>query len=326
MQALIQQISATEFVPPPNAPYSLYFGGGTPSLLSTQQIQQLVGLVTAKIGFPPIEVTLECNPNLTHDQMVRLQDAGINRISVGIQTTNVDLLRRIDRCCESKNIDEVLLTAQGRGMNVSVDFITGIPGANTDQTIRDISYYTFVDHISLYVLTLSETHQLSLSIDEDFQVECFNRAAEYLQQNGFTWYEISNFAKAGKESFHNSLYWRAATIYAFGPGACGKGAKTRYRNQANLSGYIAANGLLPLDIDEFLSPVDIRYEALILPLRTSTGITPVEIAQQPVATQNQIAALLTQGVLLRQSDDSVIIAPQYWLLYNEIIYRLTDNR
>lgn len=223
---------------------TLYFGGGTPSLLSVEDVSKIISCFNFSEN---AEVTIEVNPNkLKFEYLSELRRLGINRLSIGAQTFNEQILREIGRL---HSVDDIFLSvknARKSGFkNISLDLIYGLP----NQSLADFGISLKkvieigVEHISLYGLKIEEDTYFYKNPpqklpDEDMQADMYLLAKNVLSEAGFSRYEISNFAKKGFESRHNLNYWNANTYYGFGCGAHGYENNIRYENEENLENYI----------------------------------------------------------------------------------------
>ena len=198
---------------------TLYFGGGTPSLMSLNFFNRfLVNLNKRMIDIKNIEeITIEANPEtLSKDYLKGLKDLGINRVSIGVQSTDVNILKKLDRVHDVKKAYEAVECALNIFDNVSVDFIIGIKGQE-DKTIQEIFDFPFlkdIKHISVYMLEGEKNK--SIKCDDDKAAEMYKQTVSFLESKGFEQYEISNFAKKGYESLHNSLYWKGNNYLGIG--------------------------------------------------------------------------------------------------------------
>lgn len=223
---------------------TLYFGGGTPSILTINEIDNIIKLFNISEF---AETTIELNPeNITYDYLKGLKDTGINRLSFGCQTFNYNILGIIGRRHCAKDVKNALLNAQKAGFkNISLDFIYGLPKQNIDDFSKDLyqAVELGVKHISLYGLKIDEgcyfynNYPENLP-DEDVQADMYIKAVEVMENNGFEHYEISNFAQKGFESRHNLNYWDNNTYYGFGISAHGYIDGIRYSNSNNIKEYI----------------------------------------------------------------------------------------
>lgn len=200
---------------------TLYLGGGTPSLLPPHEILSLKNHLQQYFDFSGLEeFTLECNPGtVTQESLVELQKIGVNRLSIGVQTFQAEILKRLGRKHSVDETLEILNIARSSGINFTLDLMYALPGQSLSLFQGDIQTALSFDppHISLYYLTLPQHHALNINRpDEDTQIEMFETLEKDLLEKGIHRYEISNFSKPGYESRHNSLYWSDAEYIGFG--------------------------------------------------------------------------------------------------------------
>ena len=252
---------------------TIYIGGGTPSILSVNFLEQLL-LNLNKILDNDAEFTIECNPeSLTENKLKIFKKYGVNRISIGLQTFNKNLLKILDRDFEIDYFDLIKLVKKYI-KNINVDFIYGLPNQTLEILKEDLDNFIKLDinHVSLYSLQLEENTLFYNSgikeIDSDESAKMYNFILDFLRKHGFNRYEVSNFAKKGNESKHNLTYWRNEKYYGIGVGASGYINNIRYRNLGNLSKYI--KGLREKD-EEILNLDDERKYFLITNLRLEEG-------------------------------------------------------
>ncbi len=242
---------------------TVFVGGGTPSLLAPAE---LAGILDALRGRFPLEagaeVTVECNPeSVSRERLAGYRAAGVTRISLGVQSLEDRVLPTLDRLHTAADARRAFDDARAAGFdNVSVDLIYGLPGtdgAGWEQTVAGVLDWA-PDHLSAYALSLDEGSLWSAAA----------RAA------GYEHYEISNYARPGRRSAHNQLYWRAEEYLAFGPGACGFLGEVRYGNEKPLDRYCGTleAGRLPVATHETLTPRQRLAERLFLGLRTADGV------------------------------------------------------
>lgn len=223
LSLLEQEICQRSFLFKPNVALStLYFGGGTPSLLAPSEIVSIIRAIE-KQGFyldSNYEMTIEINPaTIDHDKLKGFLDSGINRFSVGAQTFNDSLLKSVGRLHDSIQTQETLNLLSSRGVDYSFDLLFALPGQTVESLTRDIDLALGFrpGHISPYCLTVPEGHPLNQNRPtEDVQLVMFDLIRERLVAAGYVQYEISNFALPGKESRHNSLYWNDDPYWGVG--------------------------------------------------------------------------------------------------------------
>lgn len=260
---------------------TLYFGGGTPSLLEISQISTVLSQFNLENG---AEITIEVNPDsVDFNYLKQFRALGVNRLSIGSQTFNDEILKQIGRKHSSEQIKNAVKWAKKADFdNISLDFIYGLPNQDVNDFISDLKDAVALDvqHISLYGLKVEEgcyfyTNEPQNIADLDTQADMYLRAVEYLTQNGFEHYEISNFSKKNFESRHNMNYWSNNTYYGFGCAASGYVNDIRYTNESKLDKYIK-NSLMK-EIEQKLTGQEMLEEAIFLGFRKTAGINLNEI-------------------------------------------------
>lgn len=255
---------------------TLYFGGGTPSLLTPKEFSSLITLFNTN-NFT--EITAELNPeNLTYEYLKELKDTGINRISLGCQTFDDDILKLIGRRHNSTQVKDSVYNAQKAGYkNISLDFIYGLPSQTREVFISDLktAINLGIQHISLYGLKIDEgciffNNMPDNLPNDDVQADMYLDAIKILTRAGYEHYEISNFSKPEYNSRHNLNYWDNNSYYGFGTAAHGYKNNIRYSNPDTLFDYIKN----PLKHKEeiFLTKQNRLEEEIFLGFRKMTGI------------------------------------------------------
>ena len=282
---------------------SLFFGGGTPSLLDADAMAGLLDLTRTRLSVAAdAEVTVECNPeSVTRDKLAAYRMAGVNRLSLGVQSLDDGILTRIGRLHDRHGARTAFEAARQAGYdNVSVDLMYGLPGLDVGAWTRAVE--TVLDwqpeHLSAYGLTLDAGSLWGAAgvaglPTEDDVVEQYWALARAASARGLEHYEISNYARAGFRSRHNLTYWRAGEYLAAGPGACGFVGDVRYGNLKPLARYCATAeaGVLPIDTFERLTSAQRAAERLILGLRTADGVPTAALAE-PAADNPRLARTL----------------------------------
>jgi len=267
---------------------TIYFGGGTPSLLSKLAIQDILNTIYENFEVHEVaEITLEANPDDVNSNIVQdWLSIGINRLSLGIQSFNDDELTWMNRAHNALHaLNSIDLIQQAGFTNFSVDLIYGSPLLSHEELQKNIQYVLLknIPHIACYALTVEEKTLLykqihkkkSLPIDETHQSEQFHIMVTMLEAAGYEQYEISNFAKPGYRSQHNSSYWKGIAYWGFGPSAHSfDGLASRRWNVANNALYIQSieNNLIPYE-EEILTPTQQLNEQIMIGLRTMEGIS-----------------------------------------------------
>jgi oxygen-independent coproporphyrinogen-3 oxidase len=311
---------------------SLFFGGGTPSLLAPDELSAVLDRVRARFAVAPeAEITLECNPeSVSAGTLAAYRRAGVTRISLGVQSLDDALLERLGRLHSARAARHAFDAAREAGFaDVSVDLMYGLPGLDVEgwqRTVEDILDWA-PEHLSAYGLTLDEGSRWGACgvtglPEEDAVVAQYWALAREAAARGYEHYEISNYARTGHRSRHNLVYWRAAEYLAAGPGGCGFVGDVRYTNAKPVGRYCAAieDGRLPIESFERLTPHQRLAERLVLGLRTSDGIPGAwlsdRVARDP-ALARRLDAWRAAG-LLRETDDRVGLTERGFLLSDTI--------
>ncbi|WP_178987231.1 radical SAM family heme chaperone HemW [Winogradskyella schleiferi] len=269
---------------------TIYFGGGTPSLLNNEELQFLIDSVynNYKVSKNP-EITLEANPDdLSKDRIMELSKSPINRLSIGIQSFFESDLKLMNRAHNVEEAKACLEEATKYFDNISLDLIYGIPGASNEQWLKNIEIaLSFnVPHISSYALTVEPKTALASfikkglieNVDDEQAHEQFHILKDKLEASGFVHYELSNFGKDGYFSKNNSAYWQGKSYLGIGPSAHSFNGKQRSWNVKNNSKYIKAiqGNELPIEI-ETLTQTDRYNEYIMTGLRTIWGVSLVKV-------------------------------------------------
>jgi oxygen-independent coproporphyrinogen III oxidase len=273
---------------------TVFLGGGTPSLLPGSAMAAILGRLRQRLRVARgAEITVECTPeSLDAHKLAGYREAGVNRISLGVEALDDAILPAIGRLHDARATRVAFDACRTVGFDsVSVDLMYGLPGLDVDgwtRTVRTVLDWA-PDHLSAYGLTLDNGSLWGASgapalPPEDAVVDQYWTLAREAAARGFEHYEISNYARAGHRSRHNQVYWRRDEYLAFGPGACGFVADVRYANMKAVPRYAAAleDGALPIETSERLTPEQALAETLFLALRTADG-APHEALERRVA-------------------------------------------
>ncbi len=274
--------------------YTIYFGGGTPSILDIEYLESILAEIYKNYCISEkLEITLEANPeNLNDEYISALKRIGINRLSIGIQSFDDSTLKYLKRRHTAKEAIESVLTAQKCGIdNISIDLIYGISGIDNKiwKKQLDTAFSLPISHLSCYCLGIEDNTLLHryttegryIPSDDESCLQQFITFDCKVRENGFEHYEISNASKPNMRSRHNSSYWNRTEYLGFGPGAHSYYNSTRAWNIANVKEYIKCisegNSCLTTEI---LSETDIFEETIMLGLRTEEGISLREVEQR----------------------------------------------
>ena len=276
---------------------TVYFGGGTPSLLSTEQLYGILDAVNSSFSLKDPQITLEANPGTTDLNKLREMKAlGINRISLGIQSACDCELKTLGRVHDSKQALDCARAVYKAGFEkLSVDLMYALPNQTLDSVKKSLSALLELDpgHVSSYCLTLSENVPLSkldlIYPEDSIQQQMYLYICEALEKSGLMRYEISNFAKKGEESLHNLKYWNRENVLGLGPGAYSLLEGKRFSFDSDLDRFINEP---PCDLIcdlETLSPEDDAEEYIMLSLRTVKGFLWNEYTA--IASEERVAHL-----------------------------------
>lgn len=264
---------------------TIYFGGGTPSLSKPEWLEEILWAIHANFNLELLEVTLEANPDdLTPTKLAEWKNLGIDRLSLGIQSFQDEVLQFYNRAHNSRESLAAIEMARAAGFKkFSMDLIYGFPHLDHGLWISDLKTALSQDpgHLSCYALTVEEGTALGNwtrkgkfnPADEELVAQQFEILQDLTEEAGYSQYEISNFAKPQQESIHNSLYWKGQAYLGLGPGAHSFDGEQRFLNASHNPKYIKAlsQDSLPL-IPDPLDEIDRLNEYLLTALRTSWGI------------------------------------------------------
>jgi len=267
---------------------TVYFGGGTPSYLGAERLCRILSAIQRHYRVTPdAEITFEANPDSACDASVltALRHAGFNRISLGMQSADDGELAEIGRIHTHAQVKAAVTTARKAGFdNLSLDLIYGLPHQTIERWKSNLAAAVELapEHLSCYGLKVEEgtplyarRHTAGLP-DDEAQADFYLYTVDYLAAQGYEQYEVSNFAKAGRESRHNLKYWVLGEYLGFGPGAHSDFGGERFAWSRSIDGYLQGvkTGFIPQSEREAISPLQRESEWLMLNLRTAGGIAP----------------------------------------------------
>lgn len=264
---------------------TIYFGGGTPSILAVTEVEAILNQIRRFYTLEKsLEITMEANPDdLSETYLHGLKNSGVNRLSIGIQSFEDNVLRQINRRHSSDDAILVIENALKLGFdNLSIDLIYGIPNQSDNQWVQNLQIANRykIAHLSCYALTVEEKTVLHKQIEkgkvvapsEDDAIRQFNILMDFAEEHGYQQYEISNFCRDGQISKHNTAYWNGAPYLGFGPGAHSFNTPVRRWNLSNVKQYIEemrSDGRY--FEEEFLTEEDQYNEYIMTSIRTSSG-------------------------------------------------------
>jgi putative oxygen-independent coproporphyrinogen III oxidase len=317
---------------------TVFFGGGTPTLLRPAQIGRILSEIDARFGLAPgAEVTIEANPETVDpESLAELRATGVTRMSFGMQSAVEHVLRVLDRVHRPGRPAQCVAWAHEAGFDhVSLDLIYGTPG-ETDADWRrslEVAIAAQPDHISAYALVVEEGTRLAAQVrrgeiaapDDDVLADRYLIADDLLSQSGFGWYEISNWARTeAAQCAHNRIYWTNGDWWGAGPGAHSHVAGTRWWNVRHPAAYAArlAAGHSPAQAREELTPADAKLEEILLGVRLASGlpVTAVPPAGLDYAARAVASHLIDPAPW---SQGRIVLTRQGRLLADAIVRGLT---
>ncbi len=318
---------------------TVFWGGGTPSILEPKIINEILMMLNDKFRFSKnAEITLEANPGtLNFNKLQELKLAGINRLSVGVQSFNNKDLEYLTRIHKSEEAYEIINKAKEAGINnISLDLIFNLPKQTKKKWLKNLDIATSlpINHISCYSLIVEPGTILNKQIldgkvklnDEDYDADLYQITIDYLNKKGFEQYEVSNFAKKGYRSQHNLFYWEYKDYLGLGPSAHSLVNGVRWSNYTSLSYYLEAiknNNNAQMSI-ETLTPKQKLEEFIIMGLR-ATGINLKKlklIAPNWIDENYRTLSFLEQKGYIIITDDSIKLTSLGYPICDEILLNL----
>ncbi len=309
---------------------SVYFGGGTPSLLSPEQAGRIISAAAPAKG---AEISIEANPNsVSPEKLEGYLAAGVNRISFGIQSLCGGELEALGRLHTADEAENAVNSAYNAGFrNISADIMLGVCGQTEDSLSETLGRLTAlpINHISAYMLKIEEGTPYSKNgmrdrvPDDDTAADMYLMTAEYLENAGFYQYEISNFAQKGYECRHNLLYWLCGEYYGFGPAAHSFYGGKRYACRPDLDGYLSGGAERITDVLQE-TPPDF-FERGMLKLRLSQGLCRSEIPSEQLGHFEKRFAVYEKAGLMKHTADGFALTREGFLVSNSIIVDLLSE-
>lgn len=287
---------------------TIFFGGGTPSTYPPNLLLDTFGILNTTFEFvPEPEITLEVNPGtVTPEKIDAWKAAGITRLSIGVQSLNNAVLTGLNRHQKASDVLELLEAAAPHFKVLSIDLILGLPGIS-DQEWQELIQTVVqwpIKHLSVYFLTVHQDTPLYYGVarkkinlpTDDNMIATYDWTTKVLEEHGFMQYEVSNFAKKGYESQHNSAYWKRVPYKGFGLGACSFDGESRFQTEKNLMNYLkiveSANSMQELEklsiVSETLTENQVWLEQLMLGLRQKNGMAWDFVSQKLSVDQKEV--------------------------------------
>jgi oxygen-independent coproporphyrinogen-3 oxidase len=314
---------------------TLYIGGGTPTALEPAQLDYLLAELVKPLDLTQLEeFTVEANPgDLDSEKIAILKKHGVNRVSLGVQTFNDKMLKKIGRSHTADQAIEQISSLRQAGFdNITIDLIYALPGQTMDDVVRDLDILLSLNlpHVALYSLIL-ENHTIFMNKmrrgrldlpDEDDDAEMYEYILDRLDQAGYDHYEVSNFGKDGYQSKHNLMYWDNAEYFGIGAGASGYENGIRYKNHGPVHHYIAAPDGATHVMEEVLSEREQMEEEMFLGLRKKSGVSiskfNSKFNQSFESVYGKIVDELLEKNWVQVIDDHVSMTHQGLLLGNDV--------
>lgn len=341
VDALIAQIRGNAAFGRDRTVDTVYFGGGTPSLLAAGEIPRILAALRETFSVSPdAEITLEANPGtLDRAKLDSFRAAGIDRLSIGMQSACDEELKTLSRIHTRNEFETAFFSAREAGFdNISVDIMYGLP-CQTENRLSDTVDYALSlmpEHISLYGLKIEPETPFgrdpgitALLPDDDAQAEMYLKSAEKLEKAGLFQYEISNFAKKGRESRHNLRYWQSRDYLGFGPAAYSFADGKTFSYPRDLTRFLASGGNEPLGENaETLTENERATQFVMLALRTSYGVDPAEYRRRFGRDfENEYGERLKpfrEAGFVRSEDGRFFLSREGMLVSNAILSEILD--
>ncbi len=310
---------------------TIYIGGGTPTALDDDLFYKLLSIVKPYSGNIK-EYTIETNPeSLLKEKLEIMKSFGVNRISIGVESTDDEILKMINRHHTFSDVKTAILSAKEKGFdNLNVDLIIGLPNVNKARFIKDLDNILSLDvaHISCYSLTVHPNTVFFINgINEptdEYARELYDIAEKKLSESGFIHYEVSNWAKPGRESLHNMTYWKDDEYYGVGLSASGYVNGVRYTNTRSINKYLEGEYVAE---QEAISLEDDKTYYVMLSLRTNRGIDMSQYQKRfdedlLSLTRESINGFIKDGLLIMKNN---CLIPTYdgMMVLDQIIMELT---
>ena len=311
---------------------TIYVGGGTPTSLEDDQLEGLLQVLSEKL-MEGAEFTFEGNPeNLNHSKVALLKKYGVNRMSLGVQTTDDDLLEKIGRHHKFYDVSAgVQLLREYDIHNISLDLIYGLPNQSLESFIQSMKDVVALepDHVSIYALTVEPESlfgrqgikTVSVELETDMYLACI----DLMKSSGYDHYEISNFAKPGKRSRHNQVYWRYENFHALGPGSSMKLDNVRKTWTKQLGQYLqedAFSEVIHLDLEEEM------FEFVMMGLRLKDGIKDERFIERFDRSifdvySEAIKQSVAEGLLITKND-RILASEEGFIMLDDILMNFMD--
>ena len=330
IDAVLRELEAA----PKDVVPTIFFGGGTPSLLPADDLGRVITAIKARNGLAAdCEITLEANPDsVTQEKLERYLEVGFNRISFGMQSAKPHVLAVLDRTHNPANVEKAITMARSAGFeSISVDLIYGTPGESLEDWRETVAAALAldIDHISAYALIVETGTKLAAQIKrgdltmpiDDLMADMYLLVDQMCEKAGLTWYELSNWSKPGHECRHNIAYWENKNWWGLGPGAHSHIDKTRFWNLKHPTTYKQKlfAGESPILDSEQLTAEQIKDEAILLGIRMRDGLK-IELLEPH---QLEVLAVYRENGFVQLHDDRVLLTPAGRLIADRIVREIS---
>jgi len=330
IDAVLRELEAAPKDPVP----TIFFGGGTPSLLPADDLGRVITAIKARNGLATdCEITLEANPDsVTQEKLERYLEVGFNRISFGMQSAKPHVLAALDRTHNPANVEKAISMARAAGFkSISVDLIYGTPGETLDDWQETVAAALAldIDHISAYALIVETGTKLAAQINrgeltmpnDDLMADMYLLVDQMCEQAGLTWYELSNWSKPGHECRHNIAYWENRNWWGLGPGAHSHIDSKRFWNLKHPTTYKQKlfAGESPIADSEQLTEAQIKDESILLGIRMRDGLKVGLLEPH----QMQVLSQYSDNGFVQLHDDRVLLTPTGRLIADRIVREIT---
>jgi putative oxygen-independent coproporphyrinogen III oxidase len=313
---------------------TIFFGGGTPSLLPAHDLGRVIAAIKSRNGLTQdCEITLEANPDsVTAEKLSEYIQVGFNRISFGMQSAKPHVLAALDRTHNPVNVEKAITMARAAGFkSISVDLIYGTPGESLQdwrETVEN-ALALDIDHISAYALIVETGTKLAAQIkrgdlsmpDDDLMADMYLLVDQLCEAKGLTWYELSNWSKPGHECRHNIAYWENRNWWGLGPGAHSHIDARRFWNVKHPTTYKQKvfAGDTPVLESELLTVQQIKDESILLGIRMREGLQ-IELLEPH---QLEVLAVYRENGFVQLQEDRIILSPAGRLIADRIVREIT---
>lgn len=321
---------------------TIFIGGGTPSTYPLPLLRDLVATLHEHfIIDPEVEFSIEVNPGtVTQEKLETWKLLGINRLSIGVQSLNDEVLKKLNRHQKAEHVYALIESASKLFDNISVDLIIGLPGVSDTEwkeLIEQIVRWP-IKHVSTYFLTVHEDTPLYFGVklqkiilpSDDMVVDAYHWTRDMFSKHGIEQYEISNFSAPGYHSRHNSNYWTRNPYKAFGLGACSFDGISRFQNEKNLLKYLQAvsEGKEPYIFSEVVSEKETWLEELMLGLRQIKGVSIEKLkkllkGREEAIFKDKVEELCQMG-FVQQVQGMLCLTPSGLAVANEVAVKLSE--